>query len=41
MKTRNQTINPISRDLTILITMGLAIAIGLVTAGVVLVNQLF
>jgi hypothetical protein len=40
MKAKNQSMNTISRDLTILIGIGMAIAIGIVTAGVALFNQL-
>jgi hypothetical protein len=31
--------NTITRDLTILILTGMALAIGLVTAGIILINQ--
>lgn len=41
MKTTTRThINPINRDLAILIFTGLLVAVTLVTVGIILVNQL-
>jgi hypothetical protein len=41
MKTSvKQHVNPINRDLAIILIMGMVMAIGLVTAGILLVNQL-
>jgi hypothetical protein len=38
--TAKHHINPINRDLAIIFIMGMIMAIGLVTAGILLVNQL-